>query len=123
MDFYRPEVTEYKLSGVLEIKEAFFDKITLRTVATDCTLEVSGSQIAEALILASYTDQEKIFLPDDELILAKIIQQYRSDLIRLHDNLMRVCRRFEPHRQQAIKLAGRIWQQQNLPPEKTYKTT
>jgi hypothetical protein len=122
MDLYRPEVTEYTLRGVLEITEEFFDKITLRTVSKDHTLEVSGKLIAEALILASFTDQEQVSLPDDELILAGIVQQYRSDLVRLHDNLMRACRRFEPHRQQAIKLAGRIWQQQNLPPEKVYKT-
>ena len=122
MDLYRPEVTEYTLRGVLEITEEFFDKITLHTVAKDHTLEVSGKLIAEALILASFTDQEQVSLPDDELILAGIVQQYRSDLVRLHDNLMRACRRFEPHRQQAIKLAGRIWQQQNLPPEKVYKT-
>jgi hypothetical protein len=122
MDLYRPEVTEYTLRGVLEITEEFFDKITLSTVAKDHTLEVSGELIAEALILASYTDQEQVSLPNDELILAEIVQQYRSDLLRLHDNLMRACRRFEPHRQQAIKLAGRIWQQQCLPPEKVYKT-
>jgi len=122
MDLYRPEVTEYTLCGVLEVTEEFFDKITLCTVAKDHSLEVSGKLIAEALILASFTDQEHVSLPDDELILAGIVQQYRSDLVRLHDNLMRACRRFEPHRQQAIKLAGRIWQQQNLPPEKVYKT-
>ncbi|MDG5469621.1 hypothetical protein P9J64_14915 [Deltaproteobacteria bacterium IMCC39524] len=122
MDLYRPEVTEYKLHGVLEVTEEFFDKISLGTVAKDHTLEVSGKLIAEALVLASYTDQEQVSLPVDEFILAKIIQQYRSDLVRLHDNLMRACRRFEPHRQQAVKLAGRIWQQQNLPPEKAYKT-
>jgi hypothetical protein len=122
MDLYRPEVTEYTLHGVLEVTEEFFDKISLRTVAKDHTLEVSGKLIAEALVLASYTDQEQVSLPDDELILAEIVQQYRSDLVRLHDNLMRACRRFEPHRQQAVKLAGRIWHQQNLPPEKAYKT-
>ena len=122
MDLYRPEVTEYALHGVMEVSEEFFDKISLRTVAKDHTLEVSGKLIAEALILASYTDQERVSLPKDEFILAEIVQRYRSDLVRLHDNLMRACRRFEPHRQQAIKLAGRIWQQQNLPPEKAYKT-
>jgi hypothetical protein len=121
MDLYRPEVTEYTLCGALEITEEFFDKISLRTVAKDHTLEVSGKLIAEALILASYTDQDQVSLPNDELILTEIVQQYRSDLLRLHDNLMRACRRFEPHRQQAIKLAGRIWRQQSLPPEEVYK--
>jgi hypothetical protein len=123
MDLYRPKVTDYTLRGVLEITEEFFDKISLSTVAKDHTLEVSGKLTAEALILASYTDQDQVSLPDDELILTEIVQQYRSDLLRLHDNLMRACRRFEPHRQQAIKLAGRIWLQQSLPPEKIYKTT
>lgn len=123
MNLYRPEVTEYTLCGVLEITGEFFDKISLRTLTKDHTLEVSGKLIAEALILASYTDQERVSLPNDELILAEIVQRYRSDLVRLHDNLMRACRRFEPHRQQAIKLARRIWQQQNLPPEKAYKTS
>jgi hypothetical protein len=98
MNLYRPELTEYTLHGVLEVTEEFFDKISLHTVEKDHTLEVSGKLIAEALILASYTDQEQVSLPDDELILAEIVQQYRSDLVRLHDNLMRACRRFETGR-------------------------
>ena len=77
--------------------------------------------IADALILASYSDQTQISLPEDEQLLAEIVQKYRSDLQGLHDNLMRECRRFEPHRQLAIRLAGRIWQQHGLPPEKVYK--
>lgn len=121
MNHYRPELKEYRLSGVLELTEEFFDKISLQTTTKDQTLEVSGKVIAEALILASYSGEEKVFLPEDELILADIVEKYRSDLQRLHDNLMRECRRVEPHRQQAIRLAGRIWQQQGLPPEKVYK--
>ncbi len=121
MNLYRPQLKEYRLSGVLELTEEFFDKISLQTITKDHTLEVSGKLIAEALILASYTDEAKVSLPEDELILADIVEKYRSDLQRLHDNLIRECRRVEPHRQQAIKLAERIWQQQGLPPEKVYK--
>lgn len=121
MNLYRPELKEYKVSGVLELTEAFFDKISLQTINKDQTLEVSGKLIAAALILASYTDEEKVSLPEDELILADIVEKYRSDLERLHTDLMRECRRVEPHRQQAIKLAGRLWQQQGLPPEKVYR--
>ena len=121
MDLYRPELKEYRLSGVLELTEEFFDKISLQTATKDQTLEVSGKLIAEALILASYTGEEEVSLPEDELILAEIVQKYRSELQRLHDNLVRECRRVEPHRQQATKLAGRIWQQQGLPPENVFK--
>ena len=117
MNLYRPDVTAYTINGVLELTEEFFDKISLQTAKKDQTLEVSGKAIAEALILASYTGQKNISLPEDECLLAEIVQQYRLDLQRLHDKLMRECRRFEPHRQQAIKLAGRIWQQQGLPPD------
>lgn len=122
MHHYRPELTDYNLSGPLQITSEFFDKISLQTAERDQTVEVSGKLGAEALVLASYTGQKRVSLPEDEQILAEIIQLYRADLCRLRNELMSECRRFEPHRQLAIKLAARIWQQQGLPPENVYKS-
>ncbi len=121
MHLYRPELNHYELKGQLRIAEEFFDKISLKTSDGDQTIEVSGRMIAEALVLASYMDQKEIGLPNDEQILTEVLQQYRSDLKKLHHNLMKECRRLEPQRQAAIKLAGRIWQQQGLPPESIFK--
>ena len=121
MDIYRPALTHYDLRGPIEIAEEFFDRISLRTIDHVHTLEVSGKIVAEALILASYAGKETVFLPEEEPLLEEIVLHYRSDLERLWDNLIRECRRFEPHRQAAIKLARRIWKQQGLPPERAFK--
>ena len=121
MHIYRPVLTHYDLRGPVEIAEEFFERISLRTISQVHTLEVSGKIVAEALILASYTGKETVSLPDDETVLEEIVLHYRSDLERLWDNLIRECRRFEPHRQVAIKLARRIWKQQGLPPERVFK--
>jgi len=117
MHIYRPELTHYDLCGPLEIAEEFFDCISLITVGRDHTIKVSGKITAEALILASYSGETKVSLPQDESIIEGLVQSYRSDLSRLWDSLTRECRRFEPHRQTAVKMARRIWQQQGLPPE------
>jgi len=121
MHIYRPTLTHYDLRGPVEITEEFFERISLRTVGQAHILEVSGKIVAEALILASYAGKETVSLPEEESILEEIVLHYRSDLERLWDNLIRECRRFEPHRQVAIKLARRIWKQQGLPPESTFR--
>jgi hypothetical protein len=120
MHLYRPALTHYDLHGPIEIAEDFFDRISLRTIGQVHTLEVYGKVVAEALILASYAGKETVSLPEDEHILEEIVLRYRSDLERLWDTLIRECRRFEPHRQAAIKLARRIWKQQGLPPEDVF---
>jgi hypothetical protein len=121
MHIYRPALTHYDLRGPIEIAEEFFDRISLRTISQVHTLEVSGKIVAEALILASYAGKETVSLPEEEPVLEEIVLRYRSDLERLWDNLTRECRRFEPHRQAAIKLTRRIWKQQGLPPERAFK--
>ena len=63
MHIYRPELAHYVLCGPLEIAEEFFDRISLRTINQNHTIEVSGKTIAEALILASYTGKENVSLP------------------------------------------------------------
>ena len=120
MHIYRPELVHYELCGPLEIAEEFFERISLRTIGQDHAIEVSGKTVAEALLLASYTGEAKASLPEDESLLEELVQNYRSDLERLWDNLVRECRSFEPHRQRAIKLARKIWQQQSLPPESAH---
>lgn len=121
MHIYRPALTHYDLCGPLEIAEEFFDRISLRTIDQDHAIEVSGNFVAEALILASYAGKTSVSLPEDERILEELVLRYRSDLERLWDNLVRECRSLEPHRQVAIKLARKIWQQRGLPPESTLK--
>lgn len=121
MHLYRPELTRHEIKGVLEITAEFFDKISLQTTGKDQSIEVSGKLLAEALVLASFTGQTSVALPNDEHVLEEIVQKYRADLARLRELLESECRRFEPHRQAAIKLAGKIWQQQGLPPESSYK--
>ncbi len=116
MHIYRPALVHYDICGPLEISEEFFDRISLRTVDHEHTIEVSGKILAEALLLASHASETKVFLPEDESIIAELVVHYRSDLNRLWDNLVRECRSLEPHRQAAIKLAKKIWQQQGLPP-------
>ncbi len=122
MRLYRPELARFELCGPLEIAAEFFDKISLRTIGwEDHTLEVSGSMLAEALILASYGGTTSVELPLDEHLLAELVSHYRSDLKRLWDNLIRECRRCEPHIRTAVKLAKKIWQQQGLPPERALR--
>ena len=123
MHIYRPTLTHYELCGPLEIVEEFFDNISLGTNDQEHTIEVSGKIVAEALILASYTGEKRVSLPEDERLLEEMVLNYRNDLKRLWDNLIRECRRFEPHRQLAIKLARRIWKQQGLPPESVVKVS
>ncbi len=120
MHLYRPALTHYNLHGPIEIVEDFFDRISLKTIGQVHTLEVYGKVVAEALILASYAGEETVSLPEEESILEEIVLRYRTDLERLWDTLIRECRRFEPHRQAAIKLARRIWKQQGLPPEDVF---
>lgn len=119
MHIYRPSLVHYNLCGPLEITEEFFDRVSLRTIGQEHTIEVSGKTVAEALILASYAGEPKVSLPEDETILAELVRQYQTDLERLWNDLVRECRRFEPHRQAAIKLARKIWQRQDLPPGST----
>lgn len=120
MHIYRPSLVHYNLCGPLEITEEFFDRISLRTIGQEHTIEVSGKTVAEALILASYAGETRVSLPGDETILEELVRHYRTDLERLWNDLVRECRRFEPHRQAAIKLAKKIWKHQNLPPDSTH---
>jgi len=117
MHFYRPELAHYELCGPLEITAEFFDRVSLRTIGQDHMLEVSGGMLAEALVLASHTGATGVDLPLDERLITELVGHYRSDLKHLWDNLIRECRRCEPHLQAAVKLARKIWQQQGLPPE------
>jgi hypothetical protein len=119
MHIYRPTLVHYNLCGPLEITAEFFDRISLRTIGQEHIIEVAGKNVAEALILASYGAGARVSLPEDETILAELVRHYRTDLERLWNDLIRECRRFEPHRQAAIKLAKKIWKQHNLPPEST----
>ena len=120
MHLYRPEKVCYELSGPLEIGETFFGKVSLQTKDGEHKIEVSGRLNAEALVLASYTGAAKVSLPTDNDLLEELVKNYRSDLGRLWDSLNRECRRAEPQRQAAIKLARKIWQQQGLPPTAIY---
>lgn len=119
MHIYRPALLHYEVCGPLEVSEEFFEQVSLRTIGQEHTIVVSGKTVAEALLLASYGGETKVSLPEDESLLAELILQYRSDLKRLWDSLVRECRRVEPHRQSAIKLANKIWQQHGLPPVNT----
>lgn len=117
MHVYRPELINYRLHGPLEVTGEFFDRISLRTCASDHGIEVSGQPVAEALILLSHTERSEVDLPKDERLLEEILEKYRDDLKLLWDSLVRECRRREPHRQAAIRLARRVWRQQGLPPQ------
>jgi len=115
MNIYRPELIHYDLHGPLEVAEEFFDRISLRTSDSDHRIEVSGKPVAEALIMISRSGRSGVDLPKDERLLEELLDKYRIDLKLLWDNLARECRREEPHRQAAIRLARRIWRQQGLP--------
>ena len=119
MNTYRPELVHYKLYGPLEIAEEFFDRISLYAPNADQRIEVSGKIVAEALILVSHSDRTDVDLPKDEELLQRLLERYRVDRRRLWDNLIKECRRAEPHRQSAIRLAQKIWRQQWLPPDST----
>jgi hypothetical protein len=121
MHVYRPKLVKYDLFGPLEIIEEFFDRISMRTIAQEQLLEVSGRPAAEALVLASYTGEAVVSLPEDDRLLAEVVMLYRSDLLYLWNKLARECRRSEPHRQTAAKMARKIWEQHGLPPESVLK--
>jgi hypothetical protein len=116
MDSYRPELVHYKVCGHLEVAEEFFDRISLNAPKTGQRIEVSGKLAAQALILASHSDRTDIDLPKDEKLLQALIERYRVDLKLLWDKLIKECRRAEPHRRSAIRLAQKIWRLQKLPP-------
>lgn len=116
MDTYRPDLDRYNLEGPLEYSEEFFDKISLRLLSGKETLQISGKNLAEALILASWTDQQYVDLPQEQNLLSEIVRKYREDLKLLWDKLTRECRKVEPRRQAAVKMAKRVWHQQGLPP-------
>ncbi len=118
MDIYRPAMEQHQLQGPLEFAEEFFDRISLRTLDGKQTMEVSGKTLADALIFASWSGENYVELPKDRTTLEHILFKYRTDLNRLWDKLTRECRRIEPHRIAAIKLAKTIWRQQGLPPDK-----
>ena len=121
MNTYRPELVHYKLSGPLQVAEEFFDRISLYAPKTGQRIEVSGRLVAEALILASHSDRTDVNLPKDEKLLQTSLERYRVDLKLLWDNLIKECRRTEPHRQSAIRLAQKIWRLHGLPPNSTDK--
>lgn len=118
MDIYRPAMEQHQLQGPLEFAEEFFDRISLRTLDGKQTIEVSGKTLADALIFASWSGENYVDLPQDRTTLEHILFKYRADLNSLWDKLTRECRRVEPHRIAAIKLAKTIWRQQGLPPDK-----
>jgi hypothetical protein len=121
MQLYKPELVEFKIYGPFEVVGEFFEQVSLKTINGDHTIEVSGKIVADALVLASYNDISTVSLPKDEQVLAELVQRYRHDLQQLWDNLISACRRHDPHRQAAVKLAKKIWQQHGLPPERTFK--
>ena len=121
MHVYRPALIQYELKGPLEVAEEFFEQISLRTIGQEHTIEVSGRIVAKALQLASYSGAASVALPEDENLLEQLVLQYQVDLERLWDNLIRECRRFEPYRQTAIKLARKIWQEHGLPPASVHR--
>ncbi len=121
MRIYRPELDHYRLAGPLEISAAFFDRVTLRTIGRDHVFEVSGSMLAEALILASHSCAEEVFLPRDDKLLAELVRQYRSDLQELWDDLVRECRRCQPGLKAALRMARTVWERQGLPSEKALR--
>ncbi|MEJ2520120.1 MAG: epoxyqueuosine reductase QueH [Desulfuromonadales bacterium] len=93
MAFYRPETVTYAIDGPLEITATFFDRITLQNGQTNRTLDVNGRLAAEALVLASHAGARQVKLPQDEAILASIVEKYRQELRSLWDQLIRECRR------------------------------
>ncbi len=119
MNTYRPELLHYKLCGPLQVAEEFFDRISLYAPKTGQKIEVSNRLVAEALVLASHADRTEVDLPKDETLLQSLLDRYRDDLNRLWDKLIKECRRTEPHRQSAIRLAQKIWRLQALPPNST----
>ena len=117
MHIYRPTLVHFDLCGPLEIDEEFFDHASLRGIGHEFRVEVSGKIKAEALVLASYSSQGRVSLPADDTLLAEIIARYRADLHKLWEKLIRECRRREPVRHLAVKLATKIWRQHGLPPQ------
>ena len=120
MDTYKPDMVKFELEGPLKFAEEFFDTISLTAVQKDQTLEVSGKILADALILASWTGQDSVEFPTDHDILEKILVNYRRDLDHLWEKLTKECRRVEPHRQSALRMAKKIWQDQGLPPKNLF---
>lgn len=117
MHVYRPRLVHYQLCGPLEISGEFFGRVTLRTINKEHTLEVCSQSVAEALVLASHNGSSAVALPEEEPLLAELVSRYLSDLQRLWRSLVMECRRYEPHRLAAVKLARKIWQQKGLPPQ------
>lgn len=120
MHHYRPNLRGFELPGPLEVVALFFDTVHLKAQGTELTIEVTGTAVAEALILASHAGVTHLQLPADEALVEQLVNSYRADLTRLWDTLVSECRRYEPRRQSAILLAKKIWQKQQLPPKEIF---
>jgi hypothetical protein len=116
MDLYQSELLEYVFDGPLELSDEFFGQFNLRNPRSKRTFEISNRCRADVLIMISKSGKKEIRLPKDDNVLEKSFKKYQSDLFKLWDQLMGECRRRQPQRQLAIKLAKSIWRQHKLPP-------
>jgi len=115
-DYYRPALRHYTFSGPLQICDEFFGRVTLRD-RQGATVEVEGSESAQALQLASFTHPDEVELPVDPRLTAAILSRYLADLVNLHRELSRQCHLHLADRRSANAMAEEIWQSLPLPPE------
>jgi hypothetical protein len=113
-NYFRPALISFSFSGPLTIGNEFFGRTSLfDSVGT--LIEVENPDIAAALQLASQTAPSPILLPADRQTCAEITDRYRSDLLRLRQELLRRVHLAISESRAAELLAKRIWKELPLP--------
>lgn len=82
------------------------------------TLNVSGEETQQALLIASSLGLREIEIPQDRQQTAAILENYHADLHSLKDRLDQLCYSHTGQAAAAQRLMKKIWQQLPLPPRK-----
>lgn len=113
--YYRPELAEFTFTPPLTLGDTFFDQITL-LCGDGGTLTVEGRETAEALLLLAATGATSANLPLDRGIMTEILTRYRTDLLRLLENLRQHAYHLAADAAGAERLIARTWASRRLPP-------
>lgn len=107
----------YRFAPPLQVVEELLGEYEL-VDAKGQTLNVSGEETQEALLLASSLGLNEIEIPEDRQQTAAILENYRADLQSLKDRVEHLCYSHTGQAAAAQRLSKKIWQQLPLPPRK-----
>jgi hypothetical protein len=107
----------YRFAPPLQVAQELLGEYEL-VDAKGQTLNVSGEETQEALLLASSLGLSEIEIPEDRQQTAAILESYRADLQSLKDRVEHLCYSHTGQTAAAQRLLKKIWQQLPLPPRK-----